>query len=107
MSAFGIAQLRSVKMGPDIARYLQRIDLTLAPFQGRFLVHGAKAEVLEGDWHGSVVVLEFPDLEHARAWYSSPGYQQILPLRTKNADSTVIFVDGVGPGYRAIELLAR
>jgi uncharacterized protein (DUF1330 family) len=107
VAAFGIAQLRSVRMGPDIARYLQRIDSTLVPFQGRVLVHGAKAEVLEGDWRGAVVVLEFPDLEHARAWYNSPGYQQILPLRTENADSTVIFVDGVRPGYRAIELLAR
>jgi uncharacterized protein (DUF1330 family) len=103
--AFGIAQVRSVRLGPDIARYLRRLDSTLAPYRGRLLVHGATAEVLEGDWHGSVVILEFPDLDHARAWYNSPDYQQILPLRTENSDTTVILVDGVRPGYRATELL--
>ena len=104
MTAFGIAQVRSVTIGPDIARYLHHIDSTLAPFGGRFLVHGAEAEVLEGNWEGAVVILEFPDLEHARAWYNSPGYQEILPLRTQNGDTTVILVDGVPPGYKATDL---
>ncbi|WP_445161081.1 DUF1330 domain-containing protein [Mycobacterium sp. Dal123C01] len=107
MPAFGIAQVRSVTIGPDIARYLQRIDSTLAPFGGRFLAHGAEAEVLEGNWEGAVVILEFPDLEHARAWYNSPGYQEILPLRTQNGDTTVILVDGVPPGYKATDLLEK
>jgi uncharacterized protein (DUF1330 family) len=73
VTAFGIAQVRSATIGPDIARYLQRIDSTLAPFGGRFLAHGAEAEVLENDWEGQVVILEFPDLEHARGVVQLPG----------------------------------
>ncbi len=106
MTAYAVAHLRSVTLGADIVSYLERIDATFAPFQGRFLVHGGKAEVLEGNWPGDVVVLEFPDREGASAWYASPGYQAILPLRTENSDSRVILVDGVPPDHRATDILS-
>ena len=31
----------------------------------------------------------------------SPAYQEILPLRTRNADGVTLLVDGVPAGYRA------
>jgi hypothetical protein len=34
-----------VTIGPAIAEYLERIDATLAPFGGRFAVHGGEVEV--------------------------------------------------------------
>ena len=54
---------------------------------------------------GAVIVIEFPDRASASAWYESPAYQEILPLRTDNADSTAILVDGVGRDHRAIDAL--
>jgi uncharacterized protein (DUF1330 family) len=36
-------------MGPDIVAYVEAIDATLAPFNGRFLVHGGEKTILEGD----------------------------------------------------------
>ena len=106
MTAYAVAYLCSVTLGPDITGYLERIDATLAPFHGRFLVHGANAEVLEGSWPGDLIIVEFPDREQASAWYTSPAYQQILPLRTENSDSTVILVDGVPPDHRATDILS-
>lgn len=106
MNAYAIAHLRTVQVGPDIVRYLERIDATLEPFGGRFLVHGNPPEVREGEWPGHVIVIQFPDRERATAWYESPEYQEILPLRTDNAEGTAILVDGVAPGYRAIDSLA-
>jgi uncharacterized protein (DUF1330 family) len=50
MNAYAIAHLRSVRVGPDIVRYLEQIDATLTPFGGRFIVHAGSAEVLEGEW---------------------------------------------------------
>ena len=35
------------------------------------------------------------------AWYDSPGYQEILPLRTRNSDGVTLLVGGVPEGYRA------
>ncbi|MGN6827711.1 DUF1330 domain-containing protein [Paucibacter sp. M5-1] len=106
MPAFAIAHLRDVQFGPDIVHYLERIDATLAPFGGQFRVHGASAEAMEGQWIGDIVVVEFPDLARARAWYRSEDYQAIVPLRSRNSIGEVILVDGVDGGHRATDILA-
>jgi uncharacterized protein (DUF1330 family) len=106
MPAYAIGHLRDVAMGPAIIEYLERIDATLAPFGGRFLIHGARPEVLEGDWRGDLIVIEFPDLDHARTWYRSPAYQAIAPLRADNADGEIVLLDGVEHGHRATDILA-
>ncbi len=107
MPAYAIAHLQDLRFGPDIVAYLQAIDATLAPYGGRFLVHGSSAEVLEGPFSGDVVVVAFPDRAQASAWYASPAYQAILPLRTRNARGWVVLVDGVGEGHRATDLLRK
>jgi uncharacterized protein (DUF1330 family) len=105
MSAYAVAHMRHVTMGPPIVEYLEKIDATLAPFGGRFIVHGGEIEVLEGSWPGHIIVIEFPDHDRLRAWYKSDAYQQILPLRTSNSQSDVIVVDGVDHDHRATDVL--
>lgn len=104
--AYAIAYLQQVNLGEEIVDYLQRIDETLAPFGGRFLVHGGELVPAEGTWDGDVVILAFPDLASATGWYESPAYQEILPLRTANSTSIAAIVEGVPAGYRAIDGLA-
>ncbi|WP_293862830.1 DUF1330 domain-containing protein [uncultured Alsobacter sp.] len=105
MTTYAIGNLRDVRMGPDIVGYLERIDATLRPFGGRFLVHGGPVETLEGDWQGALVVIAFPDRASATGWYGSPAYREILPLRTNNATTDVILVDDVGPAHKATDVL--
>ena len=107
MKAYGIGILGEVTMGPPIVEYLERIDATLSPYGGRFIVHGARPHVVEGEDPGVMVVLEFPDLAAAEDWYHSPAYQAILPLRTENTSSTTFIVAGVGPDHRATDVLDR
>jgi uncharacterized protein (DUF1330 family) len=106
MKSYGIGILRNVEMGPEIVEYLERIDATLAPYGGRFIVHGDPADVLEGTSPGDIIIIEFPNRESAAGWYASPAYQEILPLRTRNAVSTVLLVDGVGDDHVATDVLA-
>jgi uncharacterized protein (DUF1330 family) len=105
MSAYALAHIRHVTMNVEVVGYLQQIDDTLAPFGGRFIVHGGNVEVLEGTWPGHVVVIEFPDREQARRWYRSPAYQRIVRLRTANSNGNCILVDGVDEEHRAIDVL--
>jgi uncharacterized protein (DUF1330 family) len=105
MKAYAVALLRDVEMGPEIVEYLERIDGTLAPFGGHFVVHGSRNHVLEGRDPGILVVIEFPDREAAEEWYASPAYQAILSLRTDHSESTAFLVDGVGPEHRAVDVL--
>ena len=105
MTTFAIAQMREIQMGPAIVEYLQRIDATLEPFGGRFLVHGGPYDKIEGAWTGDAIVIEFPDRQHARDWYASPAYRAILPLRTDHSRADIIFVDTVAPDHRASDVL--
>jgi uncharacterized protein (DUF1330 family) len=105
MSAYAVGILKDVNMGPPIVEYLERIDATLAPYEGRFIVHGGQPEVFEGSSPGALIVIEFPDRSRARAWYESSAYQEILPLRTENSVSTVFLIDGVGRDHRATDVL--
>ncbi|TYC24326.1 MULTISPECIES: DUF1330 domain-containing protein [unclassified Micromonospora] len=91
----------------DVLEYLEKIQATLDPYQGRFRVHGITPEVIEGEWPGTVVIIEFPDIEQARAWYASPAYQEILPLRLRHIEGSAIIVQGVGPDYSAARTAAR
>jgi len=106
MPAYAVAHMHQVTMGPAVVEYLQRIDATLAPFGGRFIVHGGEVEILEGSWPGFLIVIEFPDRDRASAWYNSAAYQEIVTLRTDNSESDVVMVDGVGGEHKATDVLA-
>ncbi|MBB3257567.1 uncharacterized protein (DUF1330 family) [Paraburkholderia bannensis] len=105
MTTYAIGHLHEVDLCADIVEYLEKIDATLAPYGGRFLLHGGPVERLEGRFSGDLIVLEFADRETARAWYRSPAYQAILPLRTRHARGDVFLVDQVEQPHRATEVL--
>ncbi|MEO5755945.1 MAG: DUF1330 domain-containing protein [Mesorhizobium sp.] len=105
MTAYAVAHMRQATMGPQIVEYLHRIDATLEPFGGRFLVHGGDVEVVENNWPGNLIIIEFPDRQQARGWYNSPAYQEILALRTNNSQSDVVFADGVEHPHKATDVL--
>jgi uncharacterized protein (DUF1330 family) len=104
-SAYAIAHVQSATPGPEIVEYLQRIDSTLAPYGGRFLVHGDPADRREGGFNGDLIVIEFPDREHAVAWYESPAYREIVDLRTRNTTGWVVLIEGVPADHRATDIL--
>jgi uncharacterized protein (DUF1330 family) len=106
MTYYAIANLRDVRPTAGIVEYLERIDETLAPFDGHFIVHGGEPEFLEGEWDGTLIVIEFPGYEQARGWYDSAAYQQILPLRTDNSDGVAMLVPGVDRDHRATDVLS-
>ena len=82
----------------DPARYEEYKKLTpgsLIPYAGRFVVRGGKPETLEGSWDpGRIVVLEFPSVEKAKAWWSSDGYAQAKALRQSASVTDMIVVEG-------------
>ena len=106
MTTYAVAHMQTVQMGPAIVEYLERIDATLAPFEGRFVVHGATPDVLEGEFPGHLIVIAFPSREQADGWYASPAYREILPLRLENSTGPVILVDGVEADHLATDVLS-
>ena len=69
---------------------------TIAAGGGRFIVRGGDIEVLEGDPPlGRTVILEFPTMELARAWYGSDEYTAARHIREATATSRMYLVDGI------------
>jgi uncharacterized protein (DUF1330 family) len=106
MTAYALAHLHTPSTHDDVLLYLERIQDTLKPFSGEFIVHGPEVEVMEGEWPGTVVIIAFPDLETARSWYNSPAYQEILPLRTDHIAGSAILFEGVRPGHDPAKMAA-
>jgi uncharacterized protein (DUF1330 family) len=77
------------------ARYREASSVAVPAGGGRFIVRGGEHEVLEGDWQPKrLVVLEFPDVESARRWYSSEEYRAARKLREGAAHLNMVLVEG-------------
>lgn len=94
MPAYVIADVEV--QDPDTYKeYVARVQATLDPFEGRFIVRGGDPENLEGDWHPErIVVIEFPTAEQARGWHESADYQEILPIRHRSSTGSLILTHG-------------
>lgn len=95
MPAYVIADNRA----PDPAaldEYRRRNTEAVAKHGGHFIVRGGAITVLEGDWDPErLVVMEFPDVEAARAWYESEDYQPLIAMRQAVSETNIVLVDGV------------
>jgi uncharacterized protein (DUF1330 family) len=66
----------------------------IADHGGRYLVRGGSATPLEGEWLPRLVVVEFPSYDAALAFYHSPEYQCLVPIRQRYSTSAVAIADG-------------
>ncbi|MBM3488944.1 MAG: DUF1330 domain-containing protein [Alphaproteobacteria bacterium] len=76
--------------------YRKQVPATIAKFGGEYLVRGGALLKLEGqDPPGRTVVLRFPSLEQAKAWYHSQDYAGPKQIRQSASIGNVILVEGV------------
>jgi uncharacterized protein (DUF1330 family) len=68
----------------------------VAKYEGRYLARAGRTLTLEGPPARSrVVVLEFPSLEKAQAFYNSPEYTAARKLRDGAATAQFVAVEGL------------
>jgi uncharacterized protein (DUF1330 family) len=95
MSAYVVVQV-DVKDPARYEAYKQMVPPSLEKFGGRFLVRGGPTLIMEGGWAPRrFVLVEFPSVELARAWWASPEYAEAKALRQATAESQLIIVEGV------------
>jgi uncharacterized protein (DUF1330 family) len=79
-------------------RYAEEAPKSLVPFGGRYVIRGGAVQTLEGDApKGYLVMIAFDSVAQARAWYYSPAYQAIQPIRANATRSRILLVEGVAP----------
>ena len=75
--------------------YRDKAPATVTQYGGTYLTRGGDSEIMEGDALLSrTVVLEFPSVKAAKAWYNSSEYQEIIGIRHANATGFAQIVEG-------------
>jgi uncharacterized protein (DUF1330 family) len=75
--------------------YSDSVQAALTPYRGRFIVKGGETVSLEGgEPVGRIVVIEFPSMQSAKAFWKSDAYRAIKPLRIKSAKARIFLVEG-------------
>ncbi len=97
MAAYIIVEVK-IQDKETYEEYKKLTPASMAPFGGKFIVRGGSTETLEGDWQPErVVILEFPSVEKAKAWWSSDLYAPAKAIRQRTAKTRMIVLEGVKP----------
>ncbi len=93
-----VVSLIDVESPERYAEYTGRAPETVVAFGGRYLVRNGPKHQVEGPvFDKRVVLLEFPSVEKARAWYELPAYQTIVGVRHSASKGQMFFVEGYEP----------
>jgi len=95
MSAYVISEIEVL----DEERYevyRRQAPPLIAAYGGRYLARGGAHETLEGEWSPKrIVILEFPSMAQAKAWWGSTEYEQPKALRQATTRTSMILVEGL------------
>jgi uncharacterized protein (DUF1330 family) len=95
MAAYVIVDIQ-VTDPAGYAEYRRLAPPIVAAYGGKYLVRGGALETLEGDWAPQrLVVLEFPSVAQAKAWWDSPEYRPLREMRQRTTLSRMVVVEGV------------
>jgi uncharacterized protein (DUF1330 family) len=75
-------------------QYAPQVQPSFTPYGGRYLVRGGATQSFAGEAPKRVVVLAFDNMERAKAWYDSPAYEALKPLRDKAGRARIFAVEG-------------
>jgi uncharacterized protein (DUF1330 family) len=80
----------------DAMKEYSRVNRSAPPPPGMtaLAAYGAITK-LEGPAPDGAVILQFPTIAEAQAWYDSPTYQEAIPHRMRGADYRVFIIEGL------------
>ena len=96
MPAYMIAELKITDESWR-AEYGPKVQELTTKHGGKPIARGVPDSKLEGDraLPDGLVIVEFPSLEQAKAWYNDPEYAPMIKLRQTGAITEITLIDGV------------
>jgi len=96
MPAYALFNNRQVRDPAALESYKQAAAPVVAQYGGTYRVIGGPVERREGEWSPAFpVLIEFPTIEAARAWYDSPEYRPLRERRIGAVDSEAVLIAGL------------
>ena len=95
MSAFLVVDTQ-IENAEEYEKYKMLAKPIAESYGGRYRARGGELDIRETDlWTPTrVVIIEFPDMDSARAFVDSDEYAPVKPLRRDNAKCTLFIVEG-------------
>lgn len=97
MSAYFVFVRDKMKDAAGYAAYGQKAVASMAAHPGKPLAANGALLPIEGAPADGVVIIEFPSVEAAKAWYDSPAYQACVGERLAATEGRAMIVEGL-PG---------
>ena len=95
MPAYVVAEVE-VTDPAEFEAYRKGVPAAVAAYGGRYLARGGAVEPLEGGWAPKrMVILEFPSMVQAKAWYASAEYRDLKALRQRTATTRAVLLEGL------------
>lgn len=95
MPAYVVFTRERLRDADEFATYGTKAGATLAGHNAKPLAAYGAIEMLEGAPIEGVVIVEFPTIAEARAWYDSPAYKAAREHRFKSADYRAFITEGL------------
>jgi len=95
MSAFLIVDTK-IENPDEYEEYKKQAKPIAEKYGGVYRARGGEMDIRETDlWTPTrMVIIEFPDMDSARAFVDSDEYAPVKPLRRNNAKCTLLILDG-------------
>ena len=94
MAAYIYARV-DIKDWDAYREYIKYTPAAIQKFEGRIIARGGEMITLEGSKENRrLVLIEFPSLDHAKAFYNSPEYIRIRKIREGAGDAQFVAFDG-------------
>lgn len=95
MPAYAIFIREKLRDPKLIEKYDEKAGPSLAGHPAKVLAAYGAIDAPEGAPSEGVVLLEFPTMAAAKAWYDGPAYREARRLRFQAADYRVLFFEGL------------
>lgn len=95
MSAYFVLHNR-IRDPERMQRYIPKAIATMTSYDPEILVLDEQSQVIEGQTDlPRTIIVRFASREKAMAWYHSPEYRAVLPLRLEATEGFAVLVDGL------------
>ena len=97
MSAYCFFNVLEINDPELMEEYRSKVFDTVEAHGGRYRLIGGDIRKKEGDWMPAFpVLIEFPDMASAEAWYHSEEYRPLLKLRLAATKCEAVFMESPG-----------
>lgn len=96
MTAYVVFIKDGVNDQAELDQYNAKAGASIAGHPLKPLAFYGPNETWEGPTAEGLVIIEFPDVDAAKAWYDSPAYQDAKVHRLAGATYRVMVTEGVG-----------